>query len=325
MTRTSSPARPDDGEASGDVVIAASHLVKIYQGFLAVSDVSFRVRRGEIFALLGPNGAGKTTIVEMLAFVKEPTRGFLYVLDSEAIYYRTGSNRGAKEKIGVLPQGFRGLDLLTVREIIEYYAGFYETHGNVDRLIEKLGLAEKRDTLYRDLSGGLKQRVGIAVAMANDPDVLFLDEPTTGLDPKARRDVWELIKAFKADGRTVFLTTHYMDEAYYLADRVCIIHKGRIVAHGAPDSLIDSFGGGNTLIIKDCSAAAIDRLTREIPGARATGNDVFVKLPEGDSMATLLAAVSIVGADGLSCREINVKKPTLEDVFLRLTGEYHSA
>lgn len=307
-------------------VIGASRLVKNYPDVPAVRDVSFAVHRGEIFALLGPNGAGKTTVVEMLQFAKEPTRGFVYVLDSEAIYHDTKSYSGIREKIGVLPQHFSAFDLLTVRENLDYFSRMYTRRAgsepaDIDRLIEELGLIEKRDALFRDLSGGLRQRVGIAIALVNDPEVLFLDEPTTGLDPRARRDVWDMIRGLKARGKTVFLTTHYMDEAYHLADRVCIMSRGRIVAEGTPDDLINRYGGGNTLVLRDCAPGAIVRLAGAIPGCEISGSDVTVKLPEGDGMATLAKAMSLVAEGGLSCRELYVKKATLEEVFLNLAGE----
>jgi ABC-2 type transport system ATP-binding protein len=304
-----------------DIVIGVSGLVKNYPNMPAVCGVSFRVRRGEIFALLGPNGAGKTTIVQILEFIKEPTWGFVYVLDSEAIYHRTRDYAGIKEKIGTLPQGFRGFDLLTVRENIDYFAGMYEKHSDVDILIAELGLQEKRNELFKNLSGGMKQRVGIAIALVNDPEVLFLDEPTTGLDPKARHDVWEMVKDLKARGKTVLLTTHYMDEAYHLADRVCILQRGKIIAEGTPEDLINEHGGGNTLVMRECSVGAIPRLIDLLPQCKVSGNDVVVKLPEGDGIATMSKAVSIMNGDGLTCKELYVKKPTLEDVFINLTGE----
>ncbi len=304
-----------------DTVIGVSGLVKNYPNSPAVCDVSFRVRRGEIFALLGPNGAGKTTIVQILEFVKMPTWGFVYVLDSEEIYNRTKDYAGIKEKIGALPQGFRGFDLLTVYENIDYFARMYSKHVSIDKLMEDLGLMEKRNALFKDLSGGFKQRVGIAIALVNDPEVLFLDEPTTGLDPKARRDVWNMIKDLKAKGKTVLLTTHYMDEAYHLADRICVLHKGRIVAEGSPEDLINLYGGGNTLVMRTCSDESISRLAEVIPECKVTGCDISVILPEGNGIATMSKAVAILNADGLACKELYVKKPTLEDVFINLTGE----
>jgi ABC-2 type transport system ATP-binding protein len=313
-----------------DDVIQVKYLVKNYGKFTAVCGVSFSVKKGEVFALLGPNGAGKTTIVEILELLKSPTRGFVSIFGNavltgiEAGNLFTGMDRdytGIKEKIGVLPQGFNSFELLTVYENIDYFARMYSKHISIEGLIEELGLKDKRNTLFKDLSGGLKQRVGIAIALVNDPDIIFLDEPTTGLDPRSRRDVWDAVKSLKARGKTIFLTTHYMDEAYNLADRICVIHKGGLVAEGSPEDLINKYGGGNTLVIRECSAYALDALVRSIPDSRIEGNNVLAKLPEGDSMATLSKAISIINSGNFRCKEVYVKKPTLEDVFLNLTGE----
>jgi ABC-2 type transport system ATP-binding protein len=304
-----------------DTVIGVSGLVKNYPNMPAVCGVSFKVRRGEVFALLGPNGAGKTTIIKILEFIEAPSSGFVYVLDSEQLYAITKDYIGAKEKIGALPQGFKGFDLLTVYENIDYFARMYSKHVDIDRLIDEMGLKEKRNALFRDLSGGQKQRVGIAIALANDPEVVFLDEPTTGLDPKARRDVWDRIKGLKERGKTVLLTTHYMDEAHHLADRVCILNRGHVVAEGRPEDLINRYGGGNTLVVRECGAGAAGELIKALPGSDVSGNDVVVRLPEGDGIAAMSKAVSVIGSGGFSCKEIYVRKPTLEDVFLNLTGE----
>ncbi len=303
-------------------VITVEALVKNYGKLTAVCGVTFSVRRGEVFALLGPNGAGKTTIVEILELLKSPTNGYVSILGDGILTGNFEVNRdyrGIKERIGVLPQNFSSFDLLTVYENIDYFAQMYSKHIGVDGLIEELGLKEKRNALFKDLSGGLKQRVGIAIALINDPEIIFLDEPTTGLDPRSRRDVWEAIKALKARGKTIFLTTHYMDEAYHLADRVCVIHKGDIVAEGSPEDLINRYGGGNTLVIRECNA--VGELAKAIPGGRIEGNSVLAKIPDGDGMASIAKAVEAIKAGGFGCREIYVKKPTLEDVFLNLTGE----
>ena len=314
-------------------VIEVRYLVKNYGKFTAVGGVSFNVRNGEVFALLGPNGAGKTTIVEILELLKTPTRGFVSIFGNAVltgIHTELGGNpfpgekrnyTGIKEKIGVLPQGFNSFELLTVYENIDYFARMYSKHINIEGLIEELGLKDKRNTLFKDLSGGLKQRVGIAIALVNDPDIIFLDEPTTGLDPRSRRDVWAAVKSLKARGKTIFLTTHYMDEAYHLADRVCFIHKGGIVAQGSPEDLINKYGKGNTLVIRECCDKARDMLLKAIPDSSADGNNVLAKLQEDDGMATIAKAVEVIEAGGFSCKEIYVKKPTLEDVFLNLTGE----
>jgi ABC-2 type transport system ATP-binding protein len=313
--------------------IEVRYLVKNYGKFSAVCGVSFNVRKGEVFALLGPNGAGKTTIVEILELLKTPTRGFVSISGNAVltgVHTELGGNPFAGEKrdnghikecIGVLPQGFNSFDLLTVYENIDYFARMHSKHMDIESLIEGLGLMEKRNVLFKDLSGGLKQRVGIAIALVNDPDIVFLDEPTTGLDPRSRRDVWEAVKALKARGKTVFLTTHYMDEAYNLADRICVIHKGRLIAEGSPEDLINKFGGGNMLVIMGCSAEVLDSLTKAVPGAHIKGSMVLAKLQEEDGMASIAKAIEVIKAGGFSCREIYVKKPTLEDVFLNLTGE----
>ncbi|MCD1294201.1 ABC transporter ATP-binding protein [Methanocella sp. CWC-04] len=310
-------------------VIEIRYLTKNYGKFSAVCNMSLSVKQGEIFAMLGPNGAGKTTTVEILECIKTPTAGFISILGENILYAPAGNIfmvqdanfNGIKEKIGVLPQDFSAFDLLTVYENIDYFANIYRKHESVDGLIDFLGLKDKRNVLFKNLSGGLKRRVGIAIALVNNPEIVFLDEPTTGLDPKARRDVWEAIKSLKARGKTVFLTTHYMDEAYYLADRVCIVNKGSIIAEGSPEDLINEYGGGNTLVIRECGSDAICRLVEEIPESNVVGRDVQVKLPKDGGMAIIAKAVSIINSGNFSCKELYVKKSTLEDVFLNLTGE----
>jgi ABC-2 type transport system ATP-binding protein len=298
-------------------VIEVKSLVKKYGNFTAVNDISFNVSKGEVFAFLGPNGAGKTTTVEILECLKSPTAGTISVLGHDI----RKDELKIKERIGVMPQSFSAFEYLTVWENIDYFGQMYKKSVSIDGLIKTFDLVDKKDTLFKNLSGGLKQRVGIAIALVNDPEIVFLDEPTTGLDPRARRDVWEAVKALKTQGKTVFLTTHYMDEAYYLADRVDVIHKGKIIANGSPEDLINLYGGGNTLIIRECSSAAKDKLLAEIPGSRASGNDVLASLPHGNGMGSIMKAVSAINEGGLACKEIYVKKSTLEDVFLNLTGE----
>ncbi|HTY91766.1 MAG TPA: ABC transporter ATP-binding protein [Methanocella sp.] len=298
-------------------VIKVDALVKKYGNFMAVDGISFTVDQGEVFAFLGPNGAGKTTTVEILETLRTPTSGSVSVLGMDI----RRQEQKIKQKVGVMPQSFNAFDWLTVRENIEYFGSMYSKTVDIDHLIETFGLKDKRRELFKNLSGGLKQRVGIALALVNDPDIVFLDEPTTGLDPRARRDVWEAVRELKNRGKTVFLTTHYMDEAYYLADRIDVIFKGKIVAEGTPEDLINKYGGGNTLIIRDCCEKAREQLVRAIPGSRISGSDILTKLPPEDGMASIAKAVSILNNGDLSCKEIYVKKSTLEDVFLNLTGE----
>ncbi len=300
-----------------ETVIKVESLVKKYGKFTAVDGISFNINKGEIFAFLGPNGAGKTTTVESLECLKTPTSGSVNILG----YDVRKDEMKIKAKIGVLPQSFSTYDWLTVWENINYFGQMYPKHADIDRLINMFGLKEKRNSLFKDLSGGLKQRVGIAIALINDPEIVFLDEPTTGLDPKARRDVWAAIKELKSHGKTVLLTTHYMDEAYYLADRICIIHRGKIIAEGTSEDLINKHGGGNTLIIRECSPEALEHLSREVPASKIIGNDLQASLPDGNGMESIIKAVSVINGDKLSCKEIYVKKSSLEDVFLNLTGE----
>ena len=318
--------------ARREKAIDVRNLTMMYGQFIALHGVSFSVGRGEIFALLGPNGAGKTTAVEILELAKTPTRGFVSILGNEVLTGIPAGNvfmgadrdyAGIKEKIGVLPQSFNTFDLLTVRENLDYFARMYEKCVDIDGLIDEIGLEEKKGVLFRNLSGGLKQRVGVALALVNDPEIVFLDEPTAGLDPRARRDVWDIIKALKARGKTVFLTTHYMDEAFHLADRICVIHRGSIVAEGSPDDLIDRYGGGNTLVLRKCTAdaAAMGKLLATVPGSRIAGSDVLVKLPEEDCLDCMSDIISLARAGNCGPKEVYVKRSTLDDVFLHLTGE----
>lgn len=298
-------------------VIEVKSLVKKYGNFTAVDNISFSIKKGEIFAFLGPNGAGKTTTVEIMECLKSSTAGSVSILG----YDIKKDEMKVKQKIGVLPQDFNAFEWLTVYENIDYFAQMYSKHLNVDSLVEMLSLEHKRNTLFKDLSGGLKQRVGIAISLVNDPEIVFLDEPSTGLDPKARRDVWDAVKELKKQGKTVFLTTHYMDEAHYLADRVCVLHNGNIIADGTPEDLINRYGGSNMLIIRECDEHTRDELIKSIPDCKVEGNDILVKLEEGNGMKSMSDAISIINANGLTCEELYVKKATLEDVFLNLTGD----
>ncbi|MGC9308858.1 MAG: ABC transporter ATP-binding protein, partial [Thermoplasmatota archaeon] len=225
--------------------IEVEGLTKTYGDVTAVDDISFTVEEGAVFAFLGPNGAGKTTTVEIIEMIRTADAGTIRVLGSDI----TRQPAAIKENIGVLPQEFQSFERLTVRETITYFAKLYRRHADIDRIIDLMDLRDKEHDLYRNLSGGLKQRVGVGIALVNDPDIVFLDEPTTGLDPKARRDVWNAIAGLREEGKTVFLTTHYMEEAEYLADHIAIIHQGRIVAEGSLDDLIQQYRGKSVLSI----------------------------------------------------------------------------
>ena len=296
-------------------VVQVEKLSKKYKETVAVNGISFSLSKGEVFAFLGPNGAGKTTTVEILECLRAPTGGQAKVLDYDV---SKRSDQGEiRKRIGVLPQDFNAIDRLTVRENIDYFGAMFDHQLDADQLIELVDLKDKRDAQFKTLSGGLKQRVGLAVALVNDPALVFLDEPTTGLDPRARRDVWYVIERLKKQGKTVFLTTHYMDEAEYLADTVSIIDHGQIIASGTPDQLIDTHGGKKTLIIRDAGQEGMSQLPPGLPKAELrNAGDIAVPLNNGELTDILMR----LGQTPLHDKEIEVRRPTLDDVFLNLTG-----
>jgi len=298
-----------------DKVVQVEKLSKKYKDTLAVNGISFSLSKGEVFAFLGPNGAGKTTTVEILECLRAPTGGQAKVLDYDV---SKRSDQGEiRKRIGVLPQDFNAIDRLTVRENIDYFGAMFDHQLDADQLIELVDLKDKRDSQFKTLSGGLKQRVGLAVALVNDPALVFLDEPTTGLDPRARRDVWYVIERLKKQGKTVFLTTHYMDEAEFLADTVSIIDHGQIIASGTPDQLIDTHGGKKTLIIRDAGQEGMSQLPPGLSKAELrNAGDIAVPLNNGELTDILMR----LGQTPLHDKEIEVRRPTLDDVFLNLTG-----
>jgi ABC-2 type transport system ATP-binding protein len=299
-----------------DPAIAVDHLTKRYGDLLAVNDISFHVRTGEVFAFLGPNGAGKSTTVEIIETIRTPTSGTVRVLGVDV----RARKHDIVPRIGVLPQGFSSFDRITVRETIQYYARIFRRRNiDVDGLIQLANLKDKRNEQFKTLSGGLKQRLGIAIALVNDPEVVFLDEPTTGLDPRARREVWDVLLSLKKNGKTVFLTTHYMEEAELLADTVAIISKGEIIARGSPGELIESNANYLTLTLKTIGEAASE-IIRRMGFAPASDDhqNITVKVEHTDDIQKILNALQGAGASPLS---LDVRKPNLEAVFLKLTGE----
>ena len=298
-----------------DYAIEVNQLTKRYGDLLAVDNISFTVRKGEVFAFLGPNGAGKTTTVEIIETIRTPTSGKVTLLGMDV----TKKKQDIVHRIGVLPQGFSSFDRITVRETIQYYSRLFSANTDIDGLIELVNLKDKANEQYKNLSGGLKQRLGIAIALVNDPEVVFLDEPTTGLDPRARREVWEVLQGLKAKGKTVFLTTHYMEEAELLADRVAIISRGKVIAMGSPRELIADNANYQVLTLQ-----SVDENVFEI--VRKMGfepffdnhNNIKVRVEQTDDIQKILTAIKAGGALYLG---LDVRKPNLEEVFLKLTGE----
>lgn len=295
--------------------IEVEDLTKVYGDLKAVDHISFKVKKGEVFAFLGPNGAGKTTTVEMIETIRDPTSGTIHVLGHD-IRKRI---KDIKERIGVLPQEFISFERLTVRETLIYFSRLYKKHADIDHIIDLIDLRDKEHAQYQTLSGGLKQRVGVAIALVNDPDIVFLDEPTTGLDPRARRDVWNAIAELKKQGKTIFLTTHYMEEAEYLADHIAIIHKGKIIAEGSLDELIEQYGGKSTLLIKGCDTKEVTEALAKTGYAntRAANGNVEVRMSKKDAVIDILFHLR---EKNLYYREVDIKHSDLEDVFLNLTG-----
>ena len=301
---------------AAEYVIEVDKLTKRYGDLLAVDDISFTVSKGEVFALLGPNGAGKTTTVEILDTIRTPTSGKVTLLGMDITKYK----HAIVHRIGVLPQGFSSFDRITVRETLQYYSRlFCRMNSDIDGLIELVNLKDKAKEQYRNLSGGLKQRLGIAIAIVNDPEVVFLDEPTTGLDPRARREVWEVLQGLKEKGKTVILTTHYMEEAELLADTVAIISKGKIIAMGSPVELIKN--NTNYLVLTlQSSDEKVFEIVRKMGFEPVLSNHkgIKVRAEHTDDVLKILNAIRDAGALNLG---LDVRNPNLEEVFLKLTGE----
>ena len=299
-----------------EYVIEVDKLTKRYGDLLAVNDISFTVNKGEVFALLGPNGAGKTTTVEIMDTIRTPTSGKVTLLGMDV----TKNKHDIVHRIGVLPQGFSSFDRITVRETLQYYSRLFSgMKSDVDGLIELVNLKDKAKEQYKNLSGGLRQRLGIAIALVNNPEVVFLDEPTTGLDPRARREVWEVLQGLKKKGKTVILTTHYMEEAELLADTVAIISKGEIIAMGPPGELIKN--NTNYLVLTLQSGdESVFGVVHKMGFAPVLSNhkDIKVRVEHTDDVLKILNAIRDAGA---LYRGLDVRNPNLEEVFLKMTGE----
>ena len=297
------------------VVVEVKDLVKQYGKLRAVDGISFELYEGEVFAFLGPNGAGKTTTVEIIECIRPLTSGSAKVFGYDVV--KSEDVKEIKKRIGVLPQDFSALDKLTVKENIELIGGMYEKKLDTNEVIKLLDLEEKAKEKFENLSGGLKQRVGVAAALVNDPKLVFLDEPTTGLDPKARREVWSVIENLKSLGKTVFLTTHYMEEAQLLADRIAIINCGKITAIGTPQELISKYGGRKILAIRKGNKELAKTLQDKYGGTLLNhGGDIIVKVDDVKEMWQVLSTLTSMKMD----KEIEIQTPTIEDVFLKVVG-----
>jgi len=298
-----------------EAVISVKGLHKSYGDVEAVRGIDLEVRRGEVFAFLGPNGAGKTTTVSVLEGYLERNAGEVAVLDRDP----ADADRAWRSRIGFVLQECRMDPLLSVRETLQLYAGYYERPRSVAETIELVGLATKADARAGKLSGGQQRRLDVAVALIGDPELLFLDEPTTGFDPSARRQAWEVIGGLRELGKTVFLTTHYMDEAQALADRVAVIAAGRIVATGTPDDL-GGRGEAPTLVSFDAPAVPPSDDVKSAIGGEWSGDNGRISVSTTEPVRVLheLTERALGGAVELS--RLEVSRPSLEDIYLELTG-----
>jgi len=296
-------------------VVRVSGIRKAYGPVVAVDDVSFEVRSGEIFGLVGPNGAGKTTTMECLEGLRAPDRGAISVLGLDP--YRSGT--ALKARIGVQLQEAQLQKRITVREAVDFWASLYPAPVNPATLLEQLGLKDKRNAWFMTLSGGQKQRLFIALALINDPEVVFLDELTTGLDPQARRAIWDLVRGIRDRGKTVVLTTHLMEEAERLCDRVAIIEHGRVIDVDTPAGLVARHCPERAVVLATTDETARDRFL-SLPGVEAVDAGAGTVTIRGRNATLVTDVIQCVSAHHIPVTDFQTTVPTLEDVFLRLTG-----
>jgi ABC-2 type transport system ATP-binding protein len=302
-----------------EVAISVRGLRKSYGEHEAVRGIDFEVAAGEVFGFLGTNGAGKTTTIEILEGYRERTAGEVAVLGRDP----ARPTRDWRGRIGLVLQESEPDPLLTVRETLDLFASFFPAPRPVDDTVELVGLSEKRDARVGTLSGGQRRRVDVGVALIGDPDLVFLDEPTTGFDPSARRDAWNMIEGLKQLGKTIFLTTHYMDEAQHLSDRVAILRAGQIVAAGPPEQL--GVGEGGTVVrFRVPPGVSPDDVRTHVDGARleAAGNELSFRTDRPQRALYQLTAWAEQA--GIELGALEARRPSLEDVFLELTAEEQS-
>jgi ABC-2 type transport system ATP-binding protein len=302
--------------------IQCRDLRKTYDGKVeAVRGLNLEIQAGECFGLLGPNGAGKTTTIEILEGLLAPTSGEVRILGKS---WRD-DEREMREWLGISLQETRLSEKLTVRETIELFASFYREPRSSEEVLAQLELTEKADSWVGKLSGGQRQRLAVATALVCNPKILFLDEPTTGLDPQSRRQLWDIIRQFQRDGGTVLLTTHYMDEAERLCDRLAIVDHGQIIAEGSPADLIDRLGGHHVVefsVAGNSDGAAL-QTWKTLPSVESVREDdglfaLNVKQPH----LTIPALLDAIGKQGTELRHLTTRQASLEDVFVNLTGRH---
>ena len=298
------------------VLVSVQNLHKHYGDLAALRDVSFDILQGEVFGLLGPNGAGKTTTIEIIEGLRQPDSGSVRVCGLDPAQ----ESMALKERIGAQLQSTVLPDKMCVDEALHLFAGFYRHSASVEMLLERFGLEEKRHTFFEKLSGGQKQRLALALALVNDPELVLLDEPTVGLDPQLRREIYALVENLRGEGRTVLLTTHYIEEAERLCDRVAIIDQGQLVALGTPRALIARSGRGTRLEVRLAKPVDLDRL-KLIEGVlhcHQTEGAYF--LHAQPVTATIAALVRFLESNDNALVDLHIARPSLEDIFVEMTG-----
>jgi ABC-2 type transport system ATP-binding protein len=296
------------------IPVEVSSVKKSYGDVKAVDGVSFSVDEGEVFALLGPNGAGKTTLIEILEGLRKRDEGTVKVLGLDP----WGSGYVLHKKIGVIPQDFTFFEKATAREAVKYYADLFGVSVDADEILREVVLEDSAGVLFENLSGGQKQKMGLALSLVNSAELLFLDEPTTGLDPNARRAIWDVIRGLRSKGKTVILTTHYLDEAEQLSDRVAIMDHGRIVAMGTSDEIIEAHGSGERLEIHGTEELAdyIKANTKLKVEYNGKGLISIAIIQKRDA----LAALTTIEESGLEWRDLHTRRDSLDDVFVKLVS-----
>jgi len=293
--------------------IEVSGLEKSYGQLKAVDGISFAVDKGEVFSLLGPNGAGKTTTIEILEGLRQRDGGQIKVLGEDP----WAKGYDLHKKLGIIPQGFTFFPKITPREAVMYYSTLFGVKIDPDAILKKVILDDAARVWFENLSGGQKQKLGLALALVNDPELLFLDEPTTGLDPQARRNMWEVMRGLEKEGHSIMLTTHYLEEAQVLSDRVAIMNHGKLVTHGTPSEIIEKLGSGERLEVRGDKKLA--DFVRNETRLNVSFENGLVSVELRDK-SDAVVALSTIDRSGLPWSDLRTRQDSLEDIFIRLVG-----
>jgi len=304
---------------TGSTCISVENLHKSYGDFEAVRGIDLEVKNGEVYGLLGPNGAGKTTTLEILEGLRPRTSGTVSVLGLDP----ASQSKEIKDRIGVCLQATNLPDKMKVHEALDLFAAFYSKNADRDHLLKRLQLWDKKDALYKSLSGGQKQRVALALSLVNDPSLLFLDEPTTGLDPQVRLEIHNVIQELKEDKRSILITTHYIEEAERLCDRVAIIDEGKIIELGTPREIQERVLGSTQVEVTTEHPMPLDSLPEKLRNEKHTSRFAgrTLSFQSATPAALIVELVRWIDQLGFALQDIHMKRPTLEDVFIELTGK----